>query len=100
MGARYSHSCDLAFTAGFAYDTSAISSANRPLDFPVGKQWLYGAGAQYAWNDKISIGAQYAFQWQRNLSVDVNRGELAGHVVGKYKNVSVQFINLNLQMKF
>jgi long-chain fatty acid transport protein len=100
FGARYRHSCELAFTAGVAYDSSAVSNVNRPLDFPVGQQWLYGAGAEYAWSDKIKVGIQYAIQCQGDLSVDVNRGPLAGHVAGKYKNVTGQFINCNLQMVF
>lgn len=100
FGARYRYSCALSFTGGVAYDSSAVSSADRPLDFPVGRQWRYGAGAEWAYSDTIKVGLQYTLQCQGNLSVDVDRGPLAGHVVGKYKNVTVQFINLNLQMIF
>lgn len=100
FGARYRYSCDLSFTGGVAYDSSAVSSANRTLDFPVGKQWRYGAGAEWAYSDTMKIGFQYTLQRQGDLFVDVNRGPLAGHVVGKYKNVTVQFFNLNFQMVF
>lgn len=100
FGARYRYSCDLSFTGGVAYDSSAISSKDRPLDFPVGKQWRYGAGVEWAYSDSIQVGLQYTLQNQGNLFVDVNRGPLAGHVVGKFKNVTIQFINLNFQMVF
>lgn len=100
FGARYRYSCDLSFTGGVAYDSSAVSSANRPLDFPIGKQWRYSAGAEWAYSDTIKVGFQYTLQRQGDLFVDVNRGPLAGHVVGKYKNVTVQFFNLNFQMAF
>jgi len=100
IGAKYHYSDHLAFTTGFAYDSSAINTANRRLDFPVGRQLRYGAGIEWWQNDHLLLGLQYELQWQGNLDVDVNLGILAGHVTGRYKNFYAHFINLNFQWAF
>lgn len=100
IGVKFRPTCDWALTAGFAYDSSAVSAVNRPLNFPIGRQWRYGTGIEWQYCPTLALGLQYEFQWQGNLAVDVNKGELAGHVVGKYHSAVGHFINLNVQCKF
>lgn len=100
IGLKFRPTCKWAFTTGFAYDSSAISAVNRPLNFPVGRQWRYGAGVEWQYCPTIAMGLQYEFQWQGNLAIDVNKGELAGHVAGKYQSTAGHFINLNVQWIF
>lgn len=100
VGAQYRFSDCLDFMTGFAYDTSAISEKNRPLDFPVGRQWRYGIGSEWRFRQNMFVGVQYEFQSQGDLGVDVNRGRLAGHVSGEFNNVYIHFINFNYQWIF
>lgn len=100
IGVKFQPTCNWAVTTGFAYDSSAISATNRPLNFPVGSQWRYGAGLEWQYNSTLAMGLQYEFQWQGNLAVDVNTGALAGHVAGKYHSMAAHFLNINMQWIF
>lgn len=100
FGAKYWYKPNLALMAGFAYDSSAVKSVNRPLDFPVGKQHRYGLGAEWQLFRRLLIGLQYELQSQGDLKVDVNKGFLAGHVSGAYKNLYIHFFNFNLDYVF
>lgn len=100
LGARYRLHETLALMAGLAYDSAAVSAKNRPLDFPVGRQWRYGAGLEWCVSPAIQVGVDFTLMTQGNLYVDVERGPLAGRVSGKFKNLFVQFFNFNLQWIF
>lgn len=100
IGARYRLRENLALLAGFAYDGAAVSTKNRTLDFPVGKQYRYGAGLEWAVTETIQAGFDFTLMSQGNLYVDVERGPLAGRVAGKFKNIFAQFFNFNLQWTF
>lgn len=95
LGAEYRYSCAWTFMTGIAYDSSAVSNKNRPLNLPVGKQWRFGAGAEWQYSDTLAFGFCYEFQTEGDLPVNAHRGPLAGHVDGKYKNVTFQFIDVN-----
>lgn len=99
-GLKYTFCNCYALTAGYAYDSSAVTTKNRTLDFPVGVQQRYGIGFLWHYSNAIRLGIQFEWQNQGNLKVDQNAGILAGHVSGKYKNLWIDFINLDLRMNF
>lgn len=87
-------------TAGVAYDSSAVDDDKRSVVLPMGEAWRFALGAQYAFNPNLTLGAAYEFLWSGDMSVDQNRGPLAGRVAGDYSNTSFNFFALNLIWKY
>jgi long-chain fatty acid transport protein len=96
LGAEWHYNSDLTFSGGIAYDSSAVSDSQRPLDFPVGKQWRFGTGARWQVSNNLIVDFSSELQWQGHLKADVNRGIVAGRVAGTFKNTYFLFINSNI----
>jgi long-chain fatty acid transport protein len=99
-GVQYKASEPLLLSLGIAYDSSMMDNEERSPALPVGETWRFGAGGQYKWKKNIDVGLAYEFIWGGDLSLDVNRGPLAGRVSGEYTNVAMHFINLALNWRF
>lgn len=100
LGAEWYFSDALTFSGGAAFDSAAISNKNRPLDFPIGKQWRFGTGARWYVTDNLIFDFSSEILWQGNLTANVNKGIIAGHVAGTFKNLYGLFINTNLIYSF
>lgn len=99
-GVEYHYSPCWTFSSGIAYDSSAISNKQRPLDFPVGRQWRFGTGTRWQYSDNLCIDLCYELQWSGNLPVNVDKGKLLGHVDGKFHNLYVQYLDIELSWAF
>lgn len=99
-GVEYHYGCDWTLSGGIAYDSSVVNSSNCPIDFPAGQQWRFGTGATWNYSENLKFDLTYEFMWTGDLTVDVNKGRLAGHVDGKYRNLSIQFISADLIWAF
>ena len=99
-GVQYKVSDPLLLSFGIAYDSSMMDDEERSPSLPVGETWRFGAGGQYKWKKNIDVGFAYEFIWGGDMSLDVNRGPLAGRVSGDYTNTAMHFINLALNWRF
>jgi long-chain fatty acid transport protein len=88
------------FSAGVAYDSAAVDDDKRTVTFPMGEAWRFALGAQYAINTAVTVGFAYEYVWGGDMSVDQQRGPLAGRVSGDYSNTSFNFFALNLTWKY
>jgi len=102
LGAQYRPAIETpwTFSAGVAYDSSAVEDDKRSVVVPMGEAWRFALGAQYAFNANLTVGAAYEFLWSGDMSVNQNRGPLAGRVAGDYSNTSFNFFALNLSWKY
>jgi long-chain fatty acid transport protein len=100
LGLEWHYDCDLTFSGGIAYDSSCISNKERPLDFPVGKQWRFGTGARWNINESFLMDVAAELLWQGDLKADVNIGPLAGHVSGVFKNTACAFFSASFIYRF
>jgi long-chain fatty acid transport protein len=100
LGAQYRYSPVWTFTGGVAYDSSAVDNDKRSVVLPMGETWKFAFGAQYAFNPNLTLGAAYELAWLGDMSVDQNRGSLAGRVAGDYSSSSISFFALNLTWKY
>jgi len=100
LGAQYRYSPQWMFTGGVAYDSSAVDDDKRTVTLPMGETWKFALGAQYALNPNLTLGAAYEFVWMGDMSVDQERGALAGRVSGDYSDSSISFFALNLGWKY
>lgn len=87
-------------SGGIAYDSSAVSNKNRPLDFPVGQEWRFGTGARWEYAENIKFDFCYEFLWTGDLSINSNKGILVGNVDGKFSNLYSHFLSADLVWVF
>jgi long-chain fatty acid transport protein len=100
LGAQYRHSPAWTYSAGVAYDSSAVDNDKRTVTVPMGQIWGFGLGAQYAISPNVTLGAVYEFAWLGDMPVDQQRGPLAGRVAGGFNNSSFNFFALNLKWTY
>ncbi len=99
VGLEYKYSKQWRFTGGFAYDTSAVSDANRSVALPVAATYRYGIGAFYHLNQSMDLGAAYELAWSGDVPVNQSSA-YRGTVSGSYNNLCFQFLSLNLNWRF
>src|SRR5229473_2567568 len=88
------------WSAGFAYDSSPVSRANRVPSLPVDRQLRYGTGIQYQINRDITVGAAWEFMDAGPAPYSARRGPLAGTLQGHYSTNYLNFVALNVIWKF
>ena len=88
------------WSAGFAYDSSPVSQANRVPSMPIDRQLRYGTGIQYQINRDITAGAAWEFMDAGPAPYSARRGPLAGTLQGHYSTDYLNFVALNLIWKF
>ena len=101
IGLQYQCTPKWRFTGGFAYDTSAVSDANRSVALPVAATYRYGLGAFYKLTQSVDVGAAYELVWSGDVSVNQGKaGDYRGVVSGTYHNMCLNFVSLNLNWRF
>jgi long-chain fatty acid transport protein len=99
IGAQYRASEKWLLSTGFAYDSSAVSDANRTLSLPMGQAYRLGLGAQWQVSKAISLGAGYEFMWAGDMPVTQDSA-YRGRVSGGFNDSWFSFFDLNLTWKF
>lgn len=88
------------WSAGFAYDSSTVSKANRVPVLPIDRQLRYGTGIQYEINRNVTAGAAWEFMDAGPGPYSARRGPLAGTLQGHYSTDYLNFVGVNLIWKF
>ena len=88
------------WSAGFAYDSSPVSKANRIPVLPLDRQLRYGTGIQYQINNNVTMGAAWEFMDAGPGPFTADRGPLAGTLQGHYSTNYLNFAALNVIWKF
>lgn len=99
IGTQYKPSEPLTLSGGFAFDNSMVSGPSRTVSAPVGNQYRFGLGAQYALSKSLIAGFGYEFQWQGDLGIYQSNNRVQGTVAGRFSNVNINFFNINLIWK-
>jgi long-chain fatty acid transport protein len=100
IGVHYQLTPAWLLKAGFAYDTSAVSDANRTLAFPVDRQFRCALGAPYVLSENITHGADLTVIDAGSAPVNQVGGPLQGTVVGSYSPNLIYAVGLNLIWRF
>ena len=88
------------WSAGFAYDSSPVSKANRVPTLPLDRQLRYGTGIQYEINRDMTVGAAWEFMDAGPGPFSARRGPLAGTLQGHYSTNYLNFVTVDLIRKF
>ncbi|MBI4792093.1 MAG: transporter [Deltaproteobacteria bacterium] len=100
LGLQYQLSDPWLLSGGIAYDSEMVDEEDLTPDLPSGASWRFGAGAQYAWSEKLKLNCAYELTWTGDLSMDVNRGPLTGRLAGEYESVALHVMVLGLNWNF
>ena len=100
IGQQYRLTERLLWSAGFAYDSSSVSEANRSVVLPIDRQLRYGTGIQYEINREITAGAAWEFLDAGPGPLTNHRGPLAGTLQGHYSTNYLNFVAVNVNWKF
>ena len=100
LGAQYRIADKWLWSAGFAYDSSPVSEANRTPTLPLDRQLRYGTGIQYQVNENVTVGAANELLDAGKAPFNVRRGPLAGRLQGGYSTNLLDFVAANLIWKF
>jgi len=90
----------LALYGGVAYDSSMVDDADRSVTLPVGEGWTFGFGSRYKMRPGYDVSFGYALKWAGDLTVDNNRGPLAGRVAGEYSNAALHVMSVTFHWSF
>lgn len=99
VGAQYKPVDNWLFSAGFAYDTSAVDDENRTFSAPMGESYRIGVGAQWQVSNSVNLGVAYEFLWAGDMSVEQD-SPVRGRVAGAYEDAWFSFFNVNLAWRF
>ena len=88
------------WSAGFAYDSSPVSKANRNAVLPLDRQLRYGTGLQYQINRDVTTGVSWELMDAGPGPYSNIRGPLAGTLQGHYSTNLLNFVAVNLIWKF
>jgi long-chain fatty acid transport protein len=88
------------WSAGFAYDSSPVSKANRLPSLPIDRQLRYGTGIQYQINRDITAGVAWELMDAGPAPYSARRGPLAGTLQGHFSSDYNNFVALNVIWKF
>lgn len=99
IGQQYRIAEKWLWSAGFAYDSSSVSQANRSAVLPIDRQLRYGTGVQYEINRDLTAGAAWEFLDAGPAPLSNRRGPLAGTLQGHYSTNYLNFIALNINWK-
>jgi len=99
IGQQYRFADSWLWSAGFAYDSSSVSQANRLVVLPIDRQLRYGTGLQYAINRDVTAGAAWEFLDAGPGPLTNDRGPLAGKLQGHYSTNYLNFVAFNVDWK-
>jgi long-chain fatty acid transport protein len=100
IGQQYRIAEKWLWSAGFAYDSSPVSEANRVAVLPVDRQLRYATGIQYQINENMTAGAAWEILDAGSAPFNNTRGPLAGTLQGDYTANYLNFVAASLAWKF
>ena len=101
IGLQYRLARPWLLSAGFAHDSAPVSKFHRTPSAPYDETFRYGAGLQYDWSERVTVGAAYEYLDMGDAEIaNLRRGPLSGTLDGDYSSNHVHFIALNVTLKF
>jgi long-chain fatty acid transport protein len=96
LGVQYQVHPQWRINSGVAYDTEMYDSDAVTPSLPSGDTWRYGIGLTYDYSDRLQYNVGYEINWTGDLSMDVDRGPLAGELDGHYEDIAISFFSFSV----
>lgn len=100
LGTQYQATPNLLWNAGIAYDTSAVSDANRSLVVPLGATWRLGTGATFALDQSTDLNLSWDLVWMGDMPVEQSKNLSGQRTSGQFRNAWIQTLTGNMTWQF
>ncbi|MGU5696814.1 OmpP1/FadL family transporter [Aeromonas allosaccharophila] len=105
LGTQFDVTPTLRLSSGIAYDSSAVSDADRTVNLPMGEGWRWGLGASYQLSPATKLEASYTLAWLGDMAVHHDELSYSGKIIrpeisGTYNNSYLNFFNIGVQHQF
>lgn len=100
VGSQYQVNPQLLWNLGLAYDTSAVSDANRGVILPTGSTWRLGTGATYGLDQNTDVNLSWDLIWMGDMPVDQSKKLSGERLAGEYRNAWIQTLTANMTWRF
>lgn len=100
LGAQFQATNKLLWNLGLAYDTSAVTDANRTVGNPMSSAWRLGTGATYALNHDTDLNVSWDLVWMGDLPTDQSKPLSGDRISGSYTNAWLQSLTGNMTWRF
>ncbi|MEV3833725.1 OmpP1/FadL family transporter [Aeromonas allosaccharophila] len=100
LGTQFDVTPALRLSSGIAYDSSAVSDADRTVNLPMGEGWRWGLGASYQLSPATKLEASYTLAWLGDMAVHHDGGPIRPEISGTYNNSYLNFFNISVQHQF
>lgn len=100
LGTQYQSTPKWLWSAGVAYDTSAVSDSNRTVTVPMGEQWRLGTGVTYALDKSTDLNLSWDVIWMGDMPVEQSKSLSGERLSGEYQAAWIQTITGNATWRF
>ncbi|HSQ01468.1 MAG TPA: outer membrane protein transport protein [Candidatus Dormibacteraeota bacterium] len=100
VGAHYRLGKPTLLQLGFAYDSSALTEANRGPALPVDQQLRFAAGVLYDITEDYRLSFAYEYASLGSAPINTTRDPLAGTLQGDYSANSLNVIGFTVAHRF
>lgn len=100
LGAQYQMTSSLLWSFGVAYDTSAVSDANRTLTVPMGEAWRLATGLTYAMDHDTDINLSWVTVWMGDMPVDQQKSLSGNHISGEFSDAWINAVTGNMTWRY
>lgn len=100
LGLQYRLSQPWLLTTGVAYDSSPVNNKDRTVSFPEDRQIRIGLGAQYQWNNDITLGLAYEYENLGQSEIRQSGRPLKGDLSGEYSDNAIHYFLFNFIQRF
>ena len=100
LGSQYQVNPQLLWNLGLAYDTAAVSDANRGVILPTGATWRLGTGATYSLDQNTDVNLSWDLIWMGDMPVEQSKPLSGERLAGEYRNAWIQTLTANMTWRF
>ncbi|WP_137819690.1 OmpP1/FadL family transporter [Pseudomonas sp. 2FG] len=100
LGAQYQATPQLLWNLGVAYDSTAVSDANRTFTVPMGASWRLATGATYALDRDTDLNLSWVMVWLGDMPIDQSKSLSGDRTSGQFDNAWIQALTGNMTWRF
>lgn len=100
LGSQYQVNPQLLWSLGLAYDTAAVSDANRGVILPTGATWRLGTGATYSLDQNTDVNLSWDLIWMGDMPVEQSKPLSGERLAGEYRHAWIQTLTANMTWRF
>jgi len=99
IGLTYKNSDKLTTMYGFSYDQTPVPTKTLGYELPDSDALIFSLGALYRYNENISLGVAYLYDYKEKREIKLTDQNING-IVGEFKKGGAHLVNLSFNYRF